>query len=89
MSTTEDVPETVQPKRKAAPRAGGRKTSGIRPPGRPHKRLAVDVLQARTTVLMKKLQVLNAKKTLIAERLEAYEAESKLREIEQAKKEVA
>jgi hypothetical protein len=38
---------------------------------------------------MKKLQVLNAKKTLIAERLEAYEAESKLRETEQGKKEEA
>jgi len=36
---------------------------------------------------MKKLQVLNAKKTLIAERLEAYEAETKLRETEVKKEE--
>jgi len=35
---------------------------------------------------MKKLEVLTAKKTLIAERLEAYEAENKLREQEEQQK---
>jgi hypothetical protein len=80
MSSTENVPETVQAKRKIASRTAPRKSLGTRQPGRPHKRLPADVLQ--TTVLMKKLQVLNAKKTLIAERLEAYDAESKLREHE-------
>jgi hypothetical protein len=82
MSSTENVPETVQAKRKIATRTAPRKSLGTRQPGRPHKRLPADVLQTRTTVLMKKLQVLNAKKTLIAERLEAYDAESKLRELE-------
>jgi len=82
-------PKPAQPKRKSVPRSALRTGASTRQPGRPHKRLPADVLQARTTVLMKKLQVLNAKKTLIAERLEAYEAESKLRETEQGKKEEA
>ncbi len=51
-------------------------------PGRPHKRLQNDVLSARTSVLHKKLQLLLAKRTLIAERLEAYENETQLREQE-------
>lgn len=91
MSSTENNASNAvpaQPKRKSAPRSALR-TAATRQPGRPHKRLPADVLQARTTVLMKKLQVLNAKKTLIAERLEAYEAESKLRDVEQVKTEEA
>jgi hypothetical protein len=44
------------------------------------------VLSARTSVLTKKLQVLVANRTLLAERLEAYEAESKLRQQEEAEK---
>jgi hypothetical protein len=56
---------------RSAPRkALSRKKGTSRQPGRPHKRLTVDVLSARTSVLHKKLQVLMAKRTLIAERLE-------------------
>ena len=84
-STSENMPPT-EPKRKSAPRSAPRKKGGTRQPGRPHKRLAADVLSARTSVLAKKLQVLMAKKTLIAERLEAYEAENKLRQQEEEEK---
>ena len=64
-----------------------RKKGTSRQPGRPHKRLTVDVLSARTSVLHKKLQVLMAKRTLIAERLEAYELETQMRDKEQTEKE--
>ena len=56
-----------------------RKRSASRQPGRPHKRLQSDVLQTRTEQLRKKLEVLVAKRILIAERLEAYEQEVQLR----------
>lgn len=56
-----------------------RKRSASRQPGRPHKRLQGDVLQTRTEQLRKKLEVLVAKRILIAERLEAYEQEVQLR----------
>jgi hypothetical protein len=62
-----------------APRSNTRKKETVRAPGRPHKRLESEILKTRTFALQKKLQVLLAKKTLIAERLEAYEAESLLR----------
>jgi hypothetical protein len=62
-----------------APRTVLRKKATVRAPGRPHKRLEGEILKTRTSALQKKLQVLLAKKTLIAERLEAYEAESLLR----------
>jgi|LauGreDrversion4_2_1035121.scaffolds.fasta_scaffold705076_1 hypothetical protein len=84
-STSENMP-TTEPKRKSATRSAPRKERGSRQPGRPHKRLAADVLSARTSVLTKKLQVLVANRTLLAERLEAYEAESKLRQQEEAEK---
>ena len=84
-STSENMP-TTEPKRKSATRNAPRKERGSRQPGRPHKRLAADVLSARTSVLTKKLQVLVANRTLLAERLEAYEAESKLRQQEEAEK---
>jgi len=86
MSSTSDNMPTTEPKRKSAHRSAPRKKGGSRQPGRPHKRLAADVLSARTSVLAKKLQVLMAKKTLIAERLEPYEAENKLRQQEEAEK---
>jgi hypothetical protein len=76
----------TEPRRKSATRSAPRKKGGSRQPGRPHKRLAADVLSARTSVLTKKLQVLMAKRTLLAERLEAYEAENKLRQTEEAEK---
>jgi hypothetical protein len=87
-STTENMENmpTTEPKRKSATRSAPRKKGGTRQPGRPHKRLTADVLSARTSVLAKKLQVLMAKKTLIAERLEAYEAENKLRQQEEEEK---
>lgn len=56
-----------------------RKRSASRQPGRPHKRLQSDVLHTRTEQLRKKLEVLVAKRILIAERLEAYEQEVQLR----------
>ena len=56
-----------------------RKRSASRQPGRPHKRLQSDVLWTRTEQLRKKLEVLVAKRTLIADRLEAYEQEVQLR----------
>ena len=40
------------------------------------------MLSSRTDILQKKLQVLTTKKTLIAERLEAYEQEMVLRDNE-------
>lgn len=70
--------ETTKAKKKTAPRGAGKS----RQPGRPHKRLLNEVLQARAAVLSKKLQVLQAKKTLLAERLEAYTNERQLREQE-------
>lgn len=72
--------DKTKQKKKTAPRGSGKS----RQPGRPHKRLQNDVLQARAVVLSKKLQVLQAKKTLLAERLEAYTLETQLREQESA-----
>ncbi len=85
-TATENTPATEQSKRKVATRSAPRKNPGIRQSGCPYKRLAADVLRVQITVLMKKLEVLTAKKTLIAERLEAYEAENKLREQEEQQK---
>jgi hypothetical protein len=62
------------PKKKAS-----RKRTASRQPGRPHKRLVGEVLNARTEQLRKKLEVLVAKRILISERLEAYEQEVALR----------
>jgi hypothetical protein len=85
MSQSTDSPTTApaESKRKIASRSAPRKKGVSRQPGRPHKRLTSEVLVARTSVLHKKLQVLLAKRTLIAERLEAYEAENKLRQEEE------
>ncbi len=84
-----DDPSNKDEKKKfgKAPRSALRKKATVRAPGRPHKRLESDILKTRTFTLQKKLQVLLAKKTLIAERLEAYETESLLRnnETEHAK----
>jgi hypothetical protein len=66
---TSDAPK----KRKAA----GRK------PGRPYRRLAEDVLSVRRETLHKKLQVLVARRTLIEDRLQAYEQEAAARAQEQ------
>ena len=88
MSQSSDSPTTApaESKRKIASRSAPRKKGVSRQPGRPHKRLTSEVLVARTSVLHKKLQVLLAKRTLIAERLEAYEAENKLRQEEEEMK---
>ena len=67
-------------KPKTAPRlVGPRKRGASRQPGRPHKRLQVGVLESRTEQLRKKLEVLVAKRILVAERLDAYEQEVALR----------
>jgi hypothetical protein len=85
-STAEQEPMMTETKRKIAPRrALGNLKKTSRQPGRPHKRLEKEVLSARTSVLHKKLQVLLAKRTLITERLEAYENETTLRQNEQGK----
>ena len=49
-STSENMP-TTESKRKSATKSAPRKEGGSRQPGRPHKRLAADVLSARTSVL--------------------------------------
>ena len=46
-----------------------------RKPGRPYRRLAMDVLALRKDTLHKKLQVLVARRTLLEDRLQAYEQE--------------
>lgn len=51
-----------------------KKTVG-RKPGRPYRRLADDVLSLRKDTLNKKLQVLVARRTLLEDRLHAYEQE--------------
>ena len=61
-----------------------RTRAASRQPGRPHKRLAGEVLHARTEQLRKKLEVLVAKRILISERLEAYEQEVALRKAGEA-----
>ena len=83
--TETSVQVKIKGKEGKAPRAAlaNRKKGAPRAPGRPHKRLESEVLSTRTLALKKKLQVLVAKKTLIAERLEAYEAENDLRQKEQ------
>jgi len=48
--TSENMP-TTESKRKSATKSAPRKEGGSRQPGRPHKRLAADVLSARTSVL--------------------------------------
>ena len=84
MSGNAETETSVQVKIKGkAPRSALRKKAAPRAPGRPHKRLESEVLSTRTLALKKKLQVLVAKKTLSAERLEAYDAETDLRQKEQ------
>ena len=51
-----------------------RKGTG-RKPGRPYRRLAMDVLALRKDTVHKKIQVLLARKTLLEDRLQAYEQE--------------
>ena len=88
MSGNAETETSVQVKIKKTPRAAlaNRKKGAPRAPGRPHKRLESEVLSTRTLALKKKLQVLVAKKTLIAERLDAYEAENDLRQKEEEEK---
>ena len=51
-----------------------RKGTG-RKPGRPYRRLAMDVLALRKDTVHKKIQVLLARRTLLEDRLQAYEQE--------------
>jgi hypothetical protein len=88
MSSDIEVQTNTQ-KMGKAPRSALRKKGAKRAPGRPHKRLETEVLSTRTIALRKKLQVLVAKKTLIADRLEAYEAESDLRQKEEQEEQTA
>jgi hypothetical protein len=55
--------------------AGKKKKTSGRKPGRPYRRLADDVLGVRRDTLNKKLQVLVARRTLLEDRLTAYEQE--------------
>jgi hypothetical protein len=64
-STT--IPAAVQQQKK--------KKGGARKPGRPYRRLADDVLGVRRETLKKKLQVLVARRTLLEDRLQAYDQE--------------
>ena len=52
-----------------------KKKSGTRKPGRPYRRLGDDVLAVRRDTLKKKLGVLLARRTLLEDRLQAYEQE--------------
>ena len=61
------------------PAAGKKKKSVGRKPGRPYRRLADDVLAVRRDTLKKKLQVLVARRTLLEDRLNAYEQEQAAR----------
>ena len=67
MSTTEPPATTTTPAKK-------RKGAG-RKPGRPYRRLTDEVLGVRKDTLDKKLQVLVARRTLLEDRLKAYEQE--------------
>jgi hypothetical protein len=69
MSTTE--PPATTP---ATAPAKKRKGAG-RKPGRPYRRLSDEVLGVRKDTLDKKLQVLVARRTLLEDRLTAYEQE--------------
>ncbi len=60
-----------------------KKKTGGRKPGRPYRRLGQDVLTGRRETLQKKLQVLVARRTLIEDRLQAYEQEAAARAQEQ------
>jgi hypothetical protein len=68
-SATEQTTDTSAKKKKDA----GRK------PGRPYRWLADDVLSVRKETLKKKLQVLVARRTLLEDRLVAYEQEATAR----------
>jgi len=52
-----------------------KKKSVGRKPGRPYRRLADEALGVRKDTLIKKLQVLVARRTLLEDRLQAYEQE--------------
>jgi hypothetical protein len=67
MSTTATEPPATTPAKK-------RKGAG-RKPGRPYRRLSDEVLGVRKDTLDKKLQVLVARRTLLEDRLKAYEQE--------------
>ena len=60
--------------RKALKQTKKRQGAG-RKPGRPYRRLADDVLGVRKTALEKKVEVLVARRTLLEDRLKAYESE--------------
>ncbi len=77
-STTSEEPLKTAPEKKAAGKKAPRKGGG-RKPGRPYRRLADDVLSVRKDTLSKKLQVLVARRTLLEDRLKAYELETAAR----------
>jgi len=70
MSPVTPTTEPVQPAETKAKKKGA-----IRKPGRPYRRLSDDVLCVRKETLDKKLQVLVARRTLLEDRLKAYELE--------------
>jgi DNA invertase Pin-like site-specific DNA recombinase len=57
------------------PPAIKKKKSAGRKPGRPYRRLAHEVLSVRRDTLNKKLQVIAARRTLLEDRLCAYDQE--------------
>jgi len=73
-TTTEPV-QPVQPAQPAPAATKAKKKGAIRKPGRPYRRLSDEVLGSRKETLDKKLQVLVARRTLLEDRLKAYEVE--------------
>jgi hypothetical protein len=56
-----------------------KKQAKARQPGRPHRRLDLQVLLSRKHILKKKLSLLQAKVTICEERLSSYDEEEGLR----------
>jgi len=74
--TVEIFAVVMMPKTSTPSTETGKKKKGTgRKPGRPYRRLAKDVLAVRKDTMHKKLQVLVARRTLLEDRLLAYEQE--------------
>lgn len=80
-TTTSDPAQPTQPTQPAQPAqpapaaTKAKKKGAIRKPGRPYRRLSDEVLGSRKETLENKLQVLVARRTLLEDRLKAYEVE--------------
>lgn len=71
-----------KPRKKRAKNQNTSRSNIQKPPARPHKKLAPDVLTNRFNDLNKKRALLNSKLVILVDRLESYEKEIKTREQE-------